>query len=100
MERARVEEAQGLPAYPRAIEDVGRAQVVFADDEAKPRSGAVVAETREARPGPRGLRRRERREEPTREELYEEAKRLGIDGRSTMRKRELARAVERARGAS
>ena len=37
-------------------------------------------------------------EEPTREELYREAKRLGIEGRSKMNKRELARAVERARG--
>jgi hypothetical protein len=37
-------------------------------------------------------------DEPTRDELYEEAKRLDISGRSKMNKRELARAVERARG--
>jgi hypothetical protein len=35
----------------------------------------------------------------TRDELYEEAKRLGIRGRSKMNKRELARAVARAEGA-
>ncbi len=34
----------------------------------------------------------------TREQLYEEAKRLGIEGRSKMNKAELARAVQEARG--
>ncbi len=38
--------------------------------------------------------------EPTRAELYREAKRLEISGRSKMNKRELARAVERARGST
>ena len=38
-------------------------------------------------------------DERTRDELYEEAKRLGIEGRSKMNKRELARAVARAEGA-
>jgi sporulation protein YlmC with PRC-barrel domain len=38
--------------------------------------------------------------EPTRDELYAEAKRLGIEGRSKMNKRELARAVERRSGSS
>ena len=33
----------------------------------------------------------------TREELYEEAKRLGIEGRSTMNKQQLERAVARKR---
>ena len=36
-------------------------------------------------------------EGPTRDELYEEAKRLGIDGRSKMNKRGLAQAVSRAK---
>jgi hypothetical protein len=36
--------------------------------------------------------------EPTRDELYQEAKRLDIGGRSKMNKKELARAVERHRG--
>ena len=35
-------------------------------------------------------------DEPTKEQLYEKAKRLGVEGRSKMNKRELARAVERA----
>jgi Protein of unknown function (DUF2795) len=35
-------------------------------------------------------------DEPTKDELYKQAKRLGIEGRSNMNKRELARAVERA----
>jgi hypothetical protein len=34
---------------------------------------------------------------PTRRELYEEARRLGIPGRSRMNKAELARAVARAK---
>jgi hypothetical protein len=38
--------------------------------------------------------------EVTRAELYREAKRLGISGRSKMNKGELARAVERARGST
>lgn len=37
---------------------------------------------------------------PTRDELYEEAKRLGIEGRSKMNKAELQRAVERQKGRS
>lgn len=51
-----------------------------------------------------GAKQRERRgrshaDERTRDELYEEAKRLGIRGRSKMNKHELARAVARAEGA-
>jgi hypothetical protein len=41
-----------------------------------------------------------RTSEPTRDELYQEAKRLSIEGRSKMSKAQLARAVERARGSS
>lgn len=37
-------------------------------------------------------------DEPTKQELYEQAKRLGIEGRSKMSKSQLARAVERQRG--
>jgi hypothetical protein len=49
--------------------------------------------------GHRGGRRSTRtQDEPTRDELYEEAKRLDISGRSKMNKSELKRAVERARG--
>ena len=39
-------------------------------------------------------------DEPTKDELYQQAKRLGLEGRSKMNKRELARAVERAKGGS
>ena len=50
--------------------------------------------------GRRGGERRTRvGDEPTRAELYEEAKRLDIEGRSKMNKAELGRAVARARGA-
>jgi hypothetical protein len=45
-----------------------------------------------------GRERQSSRDEPTRDELYEEAKRLDIEGRSKMNKRELMRAVENARG--
>jgi uncharacterized protein DUF2795 len=51
-----------------------------------------------------GAKQRESRgrsdaDERRRDELYEDAKRLGIKGRSKMNKRELARAVARAEGA-
>jgi len=51
-----------------------------------------------------GAKQRESRgrsdaDERTRDELYEDAKRLGIKGRSKMNKRELGRAVARAEGA-
>lgn len=39
-------------------------------------------------------------DEPTRDELYEQAKRLGIEGRSKMNKAQLKRAVGRRRGRS
>jgi hypothetical protein len=42
-------------------------------------------------------RRRSDSDEPTKEELYKQAKRLGIEGRSKMNKRQLARAVTRAK---
>ena len=45
-------------------------------------------------------RGRARTDEPTRDELYAEARRLGIEGRSKMKKRELAAAVDRHRGSS
>lgn len=45
-------------------------------------------------------RSRRRSEGPTRAELYDQAKRLGIEGRSKMNKTQLARAVGRRRGRS
>jgi sporulation protein YlmC with PRC-barrel domain len=69
----------------------------------KERSKTGLAEGRRERRSSRSPRRRgsrDRSDEPTRDELYAEAKRLGIEGRSKMNKRELARAVERRRGSS
>jgi hypothetical protein len=53
-----------------------------------------------ARRGGRGGKQKEPADEPTREELYQEAKRLDIKGRSKMNKRELQQAVERDRGST
>jgi Protein of unknown function (DUF2795)/PRC-barrel domain len=67
------------------------------------RSGTGLPERSRERETPRRGGRSARdgkpgRDEPTRAELYEEAKRLDIAGRSKMDKRELLRAVEGARG--
>ena len=48
--------------------------------------------------GPSRQGARRRRDEPTKEQLYQEARRLGIEGRSKMNKRQLADAVARRRG--
>jgi hypothetical protein len=48
----------------------------------------------------RRSRARQSNDGPTRDELYEQAKRLGIEGRSKMNKAQLARAVGRKRGGS
>ncbi|MGI8823279.1 MAG: plasmid stabilization protein [Acidimicrobiia bacterium] len=45
-----------------------------------------------------GLRSRRRPKGRTRDQLYEEAKKLNIPGRSSMRKKELERAVNRKTG--
>ena len=57
----------------------------------------------EGRTAARGSRRRasgSAPDGPTRDELYAEAKQLGIEGRSRMKKAELARAIEKVRGRS
>lgn len=70
----------------------------------KERSSTGLAEGRDQAPRSRtsrsGRSRRTSGDGPTRAELYDEAKRLGIEGRSGMKKSELARAVERAGGKS
>jgi hypothetical protein len=48
----------------------------------------------------RGRAAKQAGDEATRDQLYKEAKRLDIQGRSKMNKRELLRAVEKARGTS
>lgn len=50
-------------------------------------------ETQEQRAGADGGRQRK---EPTRDELYQQAKRKNIEGRSSMNKDELKKAVEKA----
>ncbi len=64
--------------------------------------GLPYSERQSATGLPERPKRREtaRRDEPTREELYQEAKRLDIKGRSKMNKRELLQAVERAPGST
>ena len=77
------------------------------------RSPTGLAEGRAGRTGRQGSRRQTERtsaqgrgtsraprrsEGPTRDELYEQAKRLGIEGRSKMNKAQLARAVSRHGG--
>jgi Protein of unknown function (DUF2795) len=64
-------------------------------------SGRTRTSQGRARTGSPAVRRRSRSrmaDEPTKEDLYEEAKKLDIDGRSKMSKAELARAVNRRRG--
>ena len=72
--------------------------------EGRSESGLPAGRRESTRPGSRkadrGGSRRSGGDGPTRDELYREAKRLGIEGRSKMNKRELERAVERARGRS
>jgi uncharacterized protein (TIGR02271 family) len=62
------------------------------------RRGAHSQARLEARGG--GARRRRATAEPAKEELYQQAKQLGIEGRSKMSKAELARAVGQRRGRS
>jgi Gas vesicle protein len=78
----RLEEMAGLPA-PRPGEEV----VV----ETRSREVIEGKETSEA-----NARRREEVQEPSKDELLEEAQRLGIRGRSTMSKEELSRALDEA----
>jgi hypothetical protein len=65
--------------------------------QSRPRAQSRSRSTSRSRSQTRSTRRRGR-EEPTKDELYEEAKRLDIQGRSKMSKAELSRAVGRARG--
>ena len=68
------------------------------------RAGTAVGQATRARPPEQasGDGRRERRApsqtEKTKQQLYDEAKKLGLEGRSKMSKSELARALEQHRG--
>jgi Protein of unknown function (DUF2795) len=87
-------ELRNAPAYDdaRGIDLSYRASVdtYFQPSESRPAARRQRSRSRSAQ--------RRRSEEPTKAELYEEAKRLDIDGRSKLSKAELARAVGRARG--
>jgi uncharacterized protein DUF2795 len=73
----------------------GRAQPARRSRRAKGRTRASTSTSARRRGTARGGRSSS--EGPTRDELYEEAKRLGIEGRSKMNKRGLAQAVSRAK---
>jgi hypothetical protein len=78
---------QRAPARPRR-----------AASRTKPQRGGTRANGASARSQRRS--RRTTSDEPTKEELYEQAKKLDIEGRSKMNKSQLARAVSRRRGQS
>jgi hypothetical protein len=61
------------------------------------RSGESRTRSKSSLRGPSPSRRGGRRsgDDPTRDELYEQAKQLGVEGRSKMNKSQLARAVGR-----
>jgi hypothetical protein len=75
-----------------------KAQPKRALGRARPARGSSRATASSARSQSRSRTRRTTSAEPTKEELYEQAKKLGIDGRSKMNKRELAQAVSRRGG--
>jgi len=66
----------------------------------QPRAGTAARSTRSRRTSTtaRSRSRASSRQERTKQELYDDAKKLGIEGRSKMSKAQLARAVDRHRG--
>lgn len=62
------------------------------------RSGSSRTSATRRRTSARQTRQSSRSGEPTKEELYREARRLGVAGRSKMNKRELEKAIGRRRG--
>ena len=77
----------------------GRAEEMAARtvNKERARSGESRTRSRSSMKGASPSRRGGQRsgDSPTRDELYEQAKRLGIEGRSKMNKQQLARAVGR-----
>src|SRR3954466_15339776 len=77
----------------------GRAEEIAARtvNKEKARSGESRTRSKSSTKGPSPSRRGGQRsgDTPTRDELYAQAKRLGIEGRSKMNKQQLARAVGR-----
>ena len=64
------------------------------------RAGESRTASRSSKSGSSSSRRggRHSHDEPTKQELYEQARRVGIEGRSTMTKAQLKRALGRRRG--
>jgi hypothetical protein len=75
-----------------------KAQPRRASSRGRPKRGTARATTSSTRSQSRSRTRRPTSEEPTKDELYEQAKKLDIEGRSKMNKPELARAVSRRGG--
>src|SRR5919198_631105 len=75
----------------------GRAEEIAARtvNKERARSGEARSRSKSSLRGPSPSRRGGQRssDDPTREELYEQAKQLGVEGRSKMNKAQLARAV-------
>jgi hypothetical protein len=74
-----------------------KAQPKRASGRARPKRGSARA-TGSTRSQSRSRTRRPTTDEPTKDELYEQAKKLDIEGRSKMNKPQLARAVSRRGG--
>ena len=100
------EQIGSAPAYdwqaPLGARDRERFATYYADRRTgsapaqKPRGRARLQPVRESGRD----RRTAPRDEKTKQQLYDEAKKLGIEGRSKMSKPQLARAIERHRGGS
>jgi Rho termination factor, N-terminal domain len=77
----------------------GRAEEIAARtvNKERARSGESRTRSKSSTKGPSPSRRGGQRsgDSPTRDELYAQAKRLGIEGRSKMNKQQLQRAVDR-----
>jgi hypothetical protein len=68
------------------------------NDEAEERAARTVNKERHAEGRTKEQREARRRgDEPTKEELYDRARKMGIEGRSKMDKAELKRAIQRKR---
>ena len=83
-------------AYSESRSPTGLAQGKREAPARRPSSGSPSRSKGSTRRTSRSSTRRS--EGPTRDELYEEAKRLGIEGRSKMNKAQLQRAVDRQKG--
>jgi hypothetical protein len=92
-----VDERRARPSRPPARTSTSRSR---SSTPAK-RSSSTSSRSQAKSSGGRSSRGRSRTSEgPTKEELYAQAKRLNIEGRSKMNKSQLARAVGRKRGGS